>query len=62
MKIKIYFNWNTETAWVYWNRLPQNFNDEPDEKISIIEALKKYITVPDSIGIEIKEENNGTIQ
>ena len=58
MKIKIYFNWNTEMAWVYWNRLPQNFNDEPDEKIPIIEALKKYITVPDSIGIEIKEENN----
>lgn len=55
MKIKIYFNWNTEMAWVYWNRTPKHFNDEPDEKIPIIDALKKYITVPDSIEIEIKE-------
>lgn len=59
MKIKIYFNWNTEMAWIYWNRTPQHFNDEPDEKIPIIEALKKYVNVPDSMEIEEKEQNNG---
>lgn len=52
MKIKIYFNWNTEEAWIYKGRLPQNIMDEPDEKLSIVQALKEYIDVPDSITIE----------
>lgn len=56
MKVKIYFNWNTNMAWIYKNRLPKNPNDEPDEIMPIIEAYKEYIAtdLPSSILVEVK--------
>ena len=56
MKIKIFFNWHTNMAWIYKNRLQKDSNDEPDEILPIVEAYKEYIAndLPSSILVEVK--------